>query len=365
MKYFILAGEASGDLHGSNLIEQIKLQDTNATIQCWGGELMKAKGAIVLKDINQLAFMGFVEVAKNIISIMANFADCKKQITAFAPDVIVLIDYPGFNIRMAKWAHPLGYKIAYYISPQIWAWKENRVHTLKKYVHQMICILPFEQHFYKKYNMNVHYVGHPLLQVVNNFVDNHPKQIPDKPIIALLPGSRLQEIQKKLPIFLSVVSHFPAYNFVVAQSPTLSKEVYLPFLEGLQNVQLIQHQTYNILNNAHAAIVTSGTATLETALFGVPQIVCYKGNSFSYQIAKALIKVPFISLVNLIAEKKIVTELIQQDVNTKNLMIELQALLEPSNRKIMIEEYNKLSTILGTQHASQQTATIILQLAIG
>jgi lipid-A-disaccharide synthase len=363
MKYFILAGEASGDLHGSNLIKQIMLQDGDAQINCWGGDMMASSGATVQKHIKDLAFMGFVEVAKNIITILHNFTVCKQQIQAFQPDVIVLIDYPGFNIRMAKWAHGLGYKIAYYISPQIWAWKEKRVHTLKKYVHEMICILPFEQAFYAKYNMDVHYVGHPLVQVIQEFKQDHPSPIMNSKIIALLPGSRLQEIQIKLPLLLSVVNQFTDYTFVVAQSPTLSAAVYAPYLQQYTNVQLVQHQTYKILQSATAALVTSGTATLETALFGVPQVVCYKGSPISYAIGKRLIKVPFISLVNLIAGKKVVTELIQDDLTTANIAKELADILLEKNRTSILQEYKQIHTLLGSQQASATAATIICTLA--
>jgi lipid-A-disaccharide synthase len=359
MKYFIIAGEASGDLHGSNLIAEILLQDAHANIQCWGGDMMAQKGALLQKHIKELAFMGFVEVAKNIRTILQNFKLCKQQITAFAPDVIVLIDYPGFNIRMAKWAKLQGLKVVYYISPQIWAWKENRVYTIKKYCDEIICILPFEKEFYAKYNAKVHFVGHPLVQVIQEFKQQNPALASEPKTIALLPGSRLQEIQKKLPIFLSVVEHFPNFQFVIAQSPTLSAADYAPYLKD-QHVQLVQLQTYHILNNAFAALVTSGTATLETALFGVPQIVCYKGSPLSYAIGKQLIKVPFISLVNLIAGKLVVKELIQNELNTQNLMTELNKLIDAEERNKIIEDYKQIHDVLGQNKASFLAAQIIV-----
>jgi lipid-A-disaccharide synthase len=359
MKYFVIAGEASGDLHGSNLIAQIKVLDANATIHCWGGDLMKANGANVLKHIEHLAFMGFVEVLKNLKTILANFKLCKKQISDFQPDVIVLIDYPGFNLRMAKWGKQNGYKIIYYISPQIWAWKENRVHQIKKFVDTMICILPFEKQFYNKHNMPIQYVGHPLVQVIENYKASHQKIINSKKIIALLPGSRLQEIKEKLPILLSIVDHFAEYEFVIAQSPTLPVSAYESII-GSRKIKLVQGETYSILHQAFAAIVTSGTATLETALFGVPQVVCYKGNAISYAIGKRLIKVPFISLVNLISGKKVVAELIQNDLNTNNLIAAVQQILVSNHRQTIIAEYQNIHQLLGKENASFLAANIIV-----
>jgi lipid-A-disaccharide synthase len=359
LKYYIIAGEASGDLHGSNLIKEIVANDAQANIQCWGGDMMQSAGANVVKHIRDLAFMGFIEVLKNIKTIQKNFRFCKQDIIDFKPDVIVLIDYPGFNLRMAKWAKLLGFKIVYYISPQIWAWKENRIHDIKKYVNEMICILPFEKQFYAKWGMHVHYVGHPLVQVIdaykqaNHFIKKNEK------MIALLPGSRLQEIEKKLPILLSVVNHYPDYTFVIAQSPTLQASDYAPYMLG-SNIELRKNSTYQILMEANMAIVTSGTATLETALFGVPQIVCYKGNYFSYAIGKRLIKVAFISLVNLIAQKLVVAELIQNNLNTKNLILEMDKIINNTNqRNQIIADYKNIHISLGSQKASKLAADII------
>ncbi len=359
MKYFIIAGEASGDMHGSNLIIELKKLDSQAQIQCWGGNKMQAAGATVLKHINELAFMGFVEVLQNIIPIMRNFKLCKQHIASFTPDVILFIDYPGFNMRMAKWTFEMGYKNMYYISPQIWAWKENRVHKIKKYINELMCILPFEKAFYAKHGMEVHYVGNPLMHEVSNYKLAHAgEKVIDtqKKIIALLPGSRLQEINTKLPIMLSVVNHFPEYEFVIAQAPNLPVSAYTDMIAQYPNVQLVQNNTYGILLQSYAAIVTSGTATLETALFGVPQVVCYIGNSISYAIGKRLIKVPYISLVNLIPNKKIVTELIQHELSAENLLRELQLIISEPNRAQMIAAYESLHGLIGDKNASALAA---------
>jgi lipid-A-disaccharide synthase len=362
MKYFIIAGEASGDMHGSNLIKEIFKLDANAEIQCWGGNLMQAAGAKVLKHINDLAFMGFVEVLQNIFAILRNFKLCKKQIIAFEPHVMVYIDYPGFNMRMAKWTFQKGLKNMYYIGPTVWAWKEKRVFKIKKYVHQMMCILPFEKAFYKKFGVDVHYVGNPLMHEVQKFkMANANTEIikTSKKIIALLPGSRLQEIHTKLPIMLSVVQHFTDYEFVIAQAPNLAANEYQSMIQNYPNVQLVQNNTYGILMQSHAALVTSGTATLETALFEVPQVVCYIGNKISYAIGKQLIKVPYISLVNLIANKKIVAELIQSELTESNILLELKKILDANIRNEMLQNYNSLHSLIGNQNASALTAKII------
>ena len=361
MKYFIIAGEASGDLHGSNLIKALKLQDANSNFMCWGGDKMEATGATITKHIKELAFMGFIEVLVNIKTIMQNFTLCKSQIQSYKPDVLILIDYPGFNLRMAEWAKTNKLKVIYYISPQVWAWKENRVKKIKQFVDKMICILPFEKDFYKKWNFDVDYIGHPLIEAIEDFKLNLKTQNPilqNKKIIAILPGSRLQEVKTKLPLMLSVQTFFPDYLFVVAQSPTLDKEVYQPYMNP--NVVLLQHQTYEILNSATAALVTSVTATVETALFGVPEVVCYKGNIFSYQIAKWLIKIKYISLVNLIANKLVVKELIQHQLNTENIKTELQKILEPANTSRLQQDYAQLKQELGNGTASKNAAEIIV-----
>ena len=366
MKYYIIAGEASGDLHGSNLIKQIHLQDKEATIHCWGGQKMQSAGATLVKDYKELAFMGFVEVVLNIRSILKNIKFCKEDILSFQPDVVVLIDYPGFNIRIAEWAKKNNFKTAYYISPQVWAWKENRVKTLKKCIDKMIVILPFEKDFYKKWNFEVDYVGHPLVEVIREYQSTHIKvDNLNKPIIALLPGSRKQEITVKLPIMLSVCNSFPDYQFVVAKAPGQDNEFYAPFLAPYQNVTSATEQTYDLLNNASAALVTSGTATLETALFYVPEVVCYKGNSISYEIAKRVIKIKYISLVNLIMDKPVVKELIQHDLTTENCIKELKEILGNEQRKIALKKDYKALTKLLTEggNASENAAVIICTLA--
>ena len=366
MKYYIIAGEASGDLHGSNLIKELHKLDTNAVIRCWGGDKMKAAGAILVKDYRELAFMGFTEVIKNLPTIFRNLSFCKKDILQHRPDILILIDYPGFNLRIAKWAKQQGLKIVYYISPQIWAWKENRVHGIKKYVDKMLVILPFEKAFYKKWNYEVEYVGHPLVEVIEEFENQKSK--PDsyrvenqKLVIALLPGSRRQEILKKLPVMLQVANHYPDYKFIVAKAPGLPDEFYNELLQPYSNVDSVANKTYELLSQSQAALVTSGTATLETALFAVPEIICYKGNGISYHIAKRLIKIKYIGLVNLIMDKQVVKELIQDELTEKNLVAELELLLTNENKKQQLaKDYADLKTLLSAGgHASYNTAKSI------
>ena len=290
MKYYIIADEASGDLHGSNLIKELQKLDTDANIRCWGGDKMQATGATLVKHYKELAFMGFVEVIKNLPAILKNIKFCKTDISSFNPDVIIFIDYPGFNLRMAKWAKENNYKTVFYISPQVWAWKENRVKGIKKYIDKMIVILPFEKDFYKKWNYEVEYVGHPLVEVIENFKSQHPEIRISENTIALLPGSRKQEIQIKLPVMLEASKNFPGYEFVVAKAPSIEDDFYEDFIKDYANVKMIANETYLLLMKSVAALVTSGTATLETALFGVPEIVCYRAGNISYQIAKRLVK---------------------------------------------------------------------------
>ncbi len=311
MKYYIIAGEASGDLHGSNLIREIRKLDNIADIRCWGGDLMEHAGAHLVKHYRDLAYMGFIEVVMNLRTIMKNLKFCKQDILQFKPDVIILIDYPGFNLRIAEWAKHQHIKVAYYISPQVWAWKENRVKQIRKNVDKMLVILPFEKDFYKKRSFDVEYVGHPLADVVEsaqNDIEPLPNTLAsplnEPNIIALLPGSRAQEVTKKLPVMLEVSRAFPDYRFIIAKAPSLDDRFYEQLMEPYKNVRSIRNKTYQLLLHAKAALVTSGTATLETALFGVPQVVCYKGSNISYQIAKRLIKVKYISLVTLIRDKE-------------------------------------------------------------
>jgi lipid-A-disaccharide synthase len=346
MKYYIIAGEASGDLHGGNLIKEIHKLDTSAKIRCWGGDKMQDAGASLIKHYRDLAFMGFTEVIKNLPTIFKNIAFCKQDIKHFEPDVLVLVDYPGFNMRIAKWAHKKNIKIVYYISPQIWAWKEKRVHAIKRDVDKMLVILPFEKDFYKKYNYEVDYVGHPLAEVITDFKNANPS-IQKENIVALLPGSRKQEILVKLPIMLSVAKHFPTYKFIVAKAPGLPDEFYGDILKPYDNVGSVSNETYALLCKAKAALVTSGTATLETALFAVPEIICYKGGKISYEIAKRLIKIKFIGLVNLIMDKEVVKELIQDDLNEKNIVAELALLLTENQKTIQLKkDYEALFSLL-------------------
>jgi lipid-A-disaccharide synthase len=363
MKYFIIAGEASGDLHGSNLVKELKALDPKADIQGWGGDKMQAAGVEVQKHIRELAFMGFVEVLMNIGKILKNFNLCKKQILHFHPDVIICVDYPGFNLRMAKWGKIKGFKIAYYISPTVWAWKENRVETVRQYVDRMICILPFEKDFYATKNVTVDYVGHPTVDVIE-YEKSVASSIEGNKLIALLPGSRKQEIDKMLPIMLEATKTLTECRLVIAQAPNLDRDVYQPYLKD-HRIELVQHKTYDILKVAKAAIVTSGTATLETALFGVPQVVCYIANGLSYAIAKRLVKVDYISLVNLILHRESVLELIQHDMTVENVKTELEKLLYDATRKDQLRnDYAELSDILRQGGASKKTAVIIHNLLL-
>ncbi|WP_461532435.1 lipid-A-disaccharide synthase [Sinomicrobium sp.] len=368
MKYYIIAGEASGDLHASNLMKALKEADKNADFRFWGGELMNSVGGTLVKHYKDLAFMGFAEVLMNIRTILGNINFCKKDIAQYNPDVIVFIDYPGFNMRIAKWARKQGFRTHYYISPQLWAWKENRIKAIKRDIDHMYVILPFEKDFYeKKHHYPVDFVGHPLidaiaqLPVVDELEFRKKYQLdPKKPIIALLPGSRKQEIRKMLSVMLEMPHHFPNYQFVIAGAPGQEREFYTPFLKD-SNINLIQNKTYHLLSVATAALVTSGTATLETALFKVPEIVCYKGNWISYQIARRIITLKYISLVNLVMDKEVVTELIQGDLNRKRLKTELEKLLTSEKREQIFLDYHELEKELGGQGASKKTAELIVK----
>ncbi len=347
MKFYIIAGEASGDLHGGNLIKEIRLLNNNAVFRCWGGDKMEAAGGVLVKHYRDLAFMGFIEVLKNLRTILNNLDFCKKDILAYKPDALILIDYPGFNLRIAKWARQQGIKVVYYISPQVWAWKENRVNAIKRDVDRMLVILPFEKDFYKGWGYDVEYVGHPLVNVIDNF--SSPKKLfENKNVIALLPGSRKQEILKKLPIMLEASENFSSYQFVIAKAPGIEESFYNELLAPYSNVSFVVDKTYELLSESKAALVTSGTATLETALFGVPEVVCYKGNKVSYQIAKRLIKIKYICLVNLIMDKEVVKELIQDDLTIENITTELNAiLLNPEKQQQLKNDYAALKSLLG------------------
>ena len=363
MNYYLIAGEASGDLHGSNLIREIRNLDAAATIRCWGGEKMQEAGAHLVKHYRDLAFMGFVEVLRNLPEILRNMRFCKKDIRSFKPDVLVLIDYPGFNLRIAEWAKKQGIKVVYYISPQVWAWKESRVKSIRRCVDRMLVILPFEKAFYQQWNYEVDYVGHPLIEVIDRFKKAH-SEVQKEKCVAILPGSRKQEITVKLPIMLSVAERFPNYQFVVGRAPGLDASFYEPFLENYPNVTAVSDATYLLLMRAEAALVTSGTATLETALFGVPEVVCYKGSALSYAIAKRIITIKFISLVNLIMDRQVVKELIQHELTPDAITFELDLLLNNQDVRSRLEaDYKSLFNLLYQGgNASANAAAIIVSM---
>lgn len=366
MKYYLIAGEASGDLHGANLMRALQQIDPEAEFRFWGGDRMEAVGGKLIKHYRDLAFMGFWEVITNLRTILRNIDFCKRDITQYQPDALIFIDYPGFNMRIAKWAKEIGIPTHYYISPQIWAWKENRIKAIKRDVDAMYVILPFEKDFYEgKHQYPVHFVGHPLLDAiaarkeVSEEIFKKENGLDERPIIALLPGSRKQEIAKMLSVMLSVVGSYHQYQFVIAGAPSQEYDFYKQFIKE-ENVHFVTGKTYDLLSHAHAALVTSGTATLETALFNVPEVVCYRGNWISYQIAKRVISLKYISLVNLIMDAPIVTELIQGELNTKNLKTELEKLLNPEHRAQLLKDYKILREKLGNEGASERTASLIV-----
>ena len=371
MKYYIIAGEASGDLHGSNLIKALKKNNPDASFRCWGGDLMKSQCNDLVMHYQDFSYMGFLEVILNINKILSYISFCKNDIEKFKPDLIIYIDYPGFNMRIAKWAKSKNYINHFYISPKVWIWKEKRVEQIKKVIDKMYVILPFEEDFYKKkYNYKVDFVGHPLLDAIeseNTFNKNDfllVNNLSEKPIIALLPGSRNQEINKLLPVMLEAVSNLTGYQLVIAGAPSKNVEYYEKIIQSsdsnTNNIKVISNQTYNILRVSTAAIVTSGTATLETALFNVPQVVCYKTSWTSYLIGRLLIRnLKYISLVNIIQDKEVVKELIQNDCNKTNLVIELEKILDQKNRSSMLAEYKILHNKLGGKGASKKTADLI------
>lgn len=366
MKYYIIAGEASGDLHGSNLMKALKKKDPAAEFRFWGGDLMAKQGGTLVKHYRDLAFMGFLEVARNLRTILNNIKFCKEDISSNRPDVLVLVDYPGFNLRIAKFAKELGIKVVYYISPQLWAWKEGRVEIIKKYVDEMMVILPFEEDFYKKHGVHSHFVGHPLLDAISTLEDldvedfKRENGLNEKEIIALLPGSRKQEVEKMLAVMLSVRPYFKEYQFVIAGAPSLPKEFYQNYADD--NVHFVSNKTYDLLRCSKAALVTSGTATLETALLNVPEVVCYRGSKISYAIAKRLVKnIRYISLVNLIMDREVVKELIQNELNTNNLVEELKKILATEKRVEVFRDYELLREKLGGKGASENAAEVIMK----
>ncbi len=365
MKYYIISGEASGDLHASNLMKALKNEDSHTDFRFWGGDLMQDVGGTMVKHYKDLAFMGFAEVFMNLRTILNNIKYCKKDILEYAPDAMILVDYPGFNLRIAEFAKKHQIIVHYYISPQIWAWKENRIKKIKRDVDQMYVILPFEREFYEeKHDFPVHFVGHPLLDAIAHRKPIKPSTfaeengLNEKPIVALLPGSRKQEISKMLSVMLKMAPKFPDHQFVIAGAPGQEMSFYQKFISE-QNVAIVANKTYDLLSVSTAALVTSGTATLETALFKVPEVVCYKGNEISYQIGKRLVNVKYISLVNLILDKEVVTELIQDEFNETNLENELFKILDHKGREAMFDQYYQLEKALGGKGASENTAKLI------
>ena len=364
MKYYIIAGEASGDLYGSKLIDEIFSIDKKAEIRFWGGDNMIKSGGYNVKHIKELAFMGFYEVLKNITTIVRNISFCKNDIKEFNPDKIIYIDYPGFNLKICKWAKNNGYKNFFYISPQIWAWKENRIKTIKNNIDKLFVIFPFEKEYYReKHNMEVEFYGHPLIEKIDDF--NSSKDFlkknnitNEKDIITLLPGSRSQEINSMLPIFLTLIKHYLNFEFIVAGVKNVNESVYQPALD--LDVKVIYNQTYNLLSHSKIAIVTSGTASLECALFNVPQIVCYKTSSISYFIGKTFVNISFISLVNIILKKGIVKELIQNELTEKNLVNELYNILSDNRISDILNEYSKIYSMLSIEGTSKKIATSII-----
>jgi lipid-A-disaccharide synthase len=370
MKYYIISGEPSGDLHASNMMKELLLLEPGMDVRFWGGDLM---AAVVkkqpVKHIKELAFMGFVEVAKNLRTILKNIEFCKQDILNYKPDVLILIDYPGFNLRIADWAKQNNIRVLYYISPTIWAWKENRVEIVKRACEKMFVILPFEVDVYKKHHYQADYVGHPLLDAIEQEKSTLPDRetfikkngLSQKPIIAVLPGSRKQEIERMFSIMLDVVNDFTDYQFVIAGTTNLPEEAYQKAID--KHVKVVFGQTYALMHNAHAGIIKSGTSTLESALFRLPQVVCYKGGTVSYSIAKMVVggRVKYISLPNLILDKPVVKELVQTDLTVKNLKQELTNILREEFRKPILDDYDRLITLLGNSGASKKVANMIHQ----
>ncbi|MBU2652288.1 MAG: lipid-A-disaccharide synthase [Bacteroidetes bacterium] len=363
MKYYIIAGEASGDLHASNLMKELRLRDQEASFRCWGGDLMQEQGGFLVKHYRDLAFMGFLEVLLNLKTILRNLKFCKNDILEYQPDVLILVDYPGFNLRIAEFAHEKNIRVFYYISPQVWAWKKSRVHKIKRDVDRMFVILPFEKDFYRSYDYPVDFVGHPLLDALPEDLDEEDRKIftgrnglEEKPIIALLPGSRRQEVSAILRVMLKIISDFPDHQFVIAAAPSLPKEFYEK-ITGSSRVKIVYRQMHSLLRFSDAALVTSGTATLETALMNVPEVVCYKGNVFSYSIARSIVKIKYISLVNLIMDKMVVKELIQYNLTPDNLREELISLIyDNTYRTRMLRNFKLLREKLGGKGASANAA---------
>lgn len=369
MKYYLIVGEASGDLHASNLMKSLKAVDNEAQFRFFGGDLMSAVGGERVKHFRDTAFMGFVPVVMNLRTILSNMKQCKRDIVSWKPDALILVDYPGFNLSIAKYIHKnTNIPVYYYISPKIWAWKEHRIKNIKRDVDELFSILPFEIDFFeKRHGYSINYVGNPCVDAIDSFVRNNamPREeflktnnIPDKPIVALLAGSRKQEIELNLPLMLEAMKDFPEYQPVIAGAPAIDKEFYAPYLK--EGACIVFGQTYNILYNSHAALVTSGTATLETALFRVPQVVCYATPMprFYSFLKKHFLKVKYISLVNLIADREVVRELVSVDMTPQNVKEELGKILPAGGkeRAAMLDEYSRMIDILGAPGASERTA---------
>jgi lipid-A-disaccharide synthase len=364
-KYYLIAGEASGDLHGSNLIDEIIKKDLGAEFRGFGGDKMQDAGMKLSQHYKDIAYMGFKEVIMNLRTISKAMKFCKNDITDFNPDAVILIDYPGFNLRMAEFAKKAGLKVFYYISPQLWAWKEGRIKKVRAFVDKMICILPFEKDFYKKHNYEAEYVGHPLLDEIKKFKPSEEflktHGLENQKYIALLPGSRKQEIEKILPLIANIEKQFPDYQFVIAASKNFSEEYYRSFFKS-EKIKIIYSETYNIFSFAKAGVIKSGTSTLEAGLFKLPFVVCYKTTFFTYHIFKHFAKVNYISLVNLIASKAVVRELIQHDLNESELKSELEKLTTDKDyRSRMIQEFEQIHELLGKEGASAGAAKIITQ----
>jgi len=366
LKYYITAGEASGDLHASNLMKALKEIDENADFRYYGGDMMQDQGGKLVRHYKEVAYMGFADVLMHLPAIMKNIKFVKQDILRYKPDVVILVDYPGFNLRIAEFAHNAGFKVYYYISPKIWAWKQSRVNKIKAYIDKLFIIFPFEKDFYEKHDYKVEYVGNPVMDAVNTEktdieIFRKKYELSNKKIIALLPGSRKREIQHNFPVMLKVSAFFPEYQFIVAAAPSLEKETFLKYIKD-ENVKLIYNDTYEILKHSEAAIVTSGTATLETAILNIPELVCYKGDKLSYHIAKHLVKVDYISLVNLVMQKEVIKEFIQYDMTVENIATELKLILEDTvYRNKMLSEFEELRNILGGKGASKRTAEIIFE----
>lgn len=368
MKYYLIAGEASGDLHGSNLLKGLKQVDSNAEFRFWGGDLMQTQGGTLVKHYKETAIMGFFEVLMNLRTINRFLKECKEDIQAYNPDVVILIDYPGFNLRIAEFTKSLGLKTYYYISPKIWAWKESRIKKIKAFIDKMFVIFPFEvDYFQNKHNFRVDYAGNPLLDAVQEKIDEpgnlndfiEKNKLEDKPIIGILAGSRKQEIDRNLGVMLELIPDYKDYQFVIAAAPSIEPDYYDQYTKG-HDVKVVFNQTYDTLKHSTAALVTSGTATLETALFNVPQVVCYRAGNLSYFIAKQFVKLDYISLVNLIMDSEVVKELIQFDMNPKMVKSELDKVLyEGESRTKMLDNYQKLREVLGGTGASKRVAELM------